>query len=125
MNKEIIQVTADVAPGADGSWIDVESAARVRVTSENPHHPIESALLAGADDQGWQAAGPGPQTIWIDFNPARHIEEVCLCFETADSRTQEFVLSCSVDGGASYRDLVRQQFNFSAGAPREKENYVV
>jgi hypothetical protein len=33
--------------------------------------------------------------------------------EAADARTQEYVLRWSADGGQSFRDIVRQQWNFS------------
>jgi len=34
--------------------------------------------------------------------------------EDERARTQEFVLRWSQDGGLSYREIVRQQYNFSA-----------
>ena len=48
-------------------------------------------------------------------------------FRDADrERTQEFLLRWSPDGGRSYRDIVRQQFNFSpSGSTRETEDYSV
>ena len=46
--------------------------------------------------------------------------------EYEQERTQEFVLRWSPDGGQSYREIVRQQFNFSPpGATREVEDYDV
>lgn len=42
------------------------------------------------------------------------------------TRTQEFVLRWPADEGRSYREVVRQQFNFSApDTTRENEDYVV
>jgi len=39
-------------------------------------------------------------------------------------RTQEFVLRWSPDGGQSYREILRQQYNFSPpDAAREVEDY--
>jgi hypothetical protein len=39
-------------------------------------------------------------------------------------RTQQFVLRWSADGGHSYREIVRQQYNFSPpGTTRECEDY--
>jgi hypothetical protein len=41
-------------------------------------------------------------------------------------RTQEFVLRWSPDGGRSFREIVRQQWNFSQpDAVREIEDYAV
>jgi hypothetical protein len=46
--------------------------------------------------------------------------------ETASARTQEFLLRSSADRGASYRDVVRQQFHFSPpGTARQVEDYNV
>jgi len=42
------------------------------------------------------------------------------------ARTQEFALSWSPDGGRSFKEIVRQQWNFSRpGAIREVEDYHV
>ena len=44
--------------------------------------------------------------------------------ENEQERTQEFVLRWSPDGGQSYQEILRQQFNFSPpGATREVEDY--
>ena len=46
--------------------------------------------------------------------------------EGEQERTQEFVLRWSPDGGQSYREIVRQQYNFSPpGATREVEDYEI
>ena len=50
-----------------------------------------------------------------------------LVFQEDDhERTQQFVLRWSSDGGQSYREIVRQQYNFSPpGAASECEDYTV
>jgi len=46
--------------------------------------------------------------------------------ETETQRTQEFVLRWSPDHGRSFREMVRQQWNFSPPATiRETEDYAV
>jgi hypothetical protein len=46
--------------------------------------------------------------------------------ETESARTQEFLLRSSVDGGNTFREIVRQQWNFSSpGATQELEDYRV
>jgi hypothetical protein len=46
--------------------------------------------------------------------------------ETETKRTQEFTLRWSPDRGSSFREIVRQQWNFSSpGATRETEDYAV
>jgi hypothetical protein len=54
------------------------------------------------------------------------LRRILLVFEERErARTQEFVLRWSADGGRTYREIVRQQYNFSPpGTPREVENYV-
>jgi hypothetical protein len=124
MEKQII--SPDSPPdSSDQPWLDLTACARVRLTSEAPGHPIESALrLDDADEDGWQAAQPGTQTIWLNFDRPQAIEQIHVRFEASKPRTQEFVLLASTDGGVSYRDIVRQQFNFSPDATRtEEENY--
>jgi hypothetical protein len=46
--------------------------------------------------------------------------------ESENARTQEFVLRWSPDTGNSFREVVRQQWNFSSpGSIREIEDYAV
>ncbi len=48
----------------DADWLDLERLAEVEVTSEDPAHPIESALLPNGGP-GWRAAHPAddPATL--------------------------------------------------------------
>jgi hypothetical protein len=105
-------------------WLDVERAALVEVTSEDNDHPVESAFVSG-DALGWRAAVPGTQTIRLIFDQPQKLRAILLVFEENDiPRTQEFVLRWSPDGGSSFREIVRQQWNFSPGvATREVEEY--
>jgi len=107
-------------------WLDVDRHAEVEVTSEDAAHPVESALRAeGA--AGWRAAEPGAQMIRLRFDEPQRLERIRLVFEERDAaRTQEFVLRWSADGGHTYHEIVRQQFNFSPPATvREVEDYAV
>jgi hypothetical protein len=76
---------------------------------------------------GWRAQQPGEQTIRLLFDKPHRISRIQLLFQEDErERTQEFVLRWSPDGGASCREVVRQQFNFSPpGITRELEDYVV
>ena len=109
---------------AAGSFLDLERLARVELTSEDPDHPIESALVPGVGP-GWRAAGPGRQTIRLVFDEPRRVRRVRLEFEEgARERTQEFSLSWTSANGETDRPLVRQQYTFSpGGATREVEDY--
>lgn len=98
--------------------------AQVELTSEDSANPIEGALTAGA---GWRAAQAGEQTIRILFDEPQQIRRIHLEFrEKEQERTQEFVLRWSADGGQSYREIVRQQYNFSPpDTTDELEDYAV
>ena len=102
------------------------SAARVEISSEDPGHPIEAALLSTSEG-GWRAAHPGEQTIRLIFDRPRRVRRIQLLFEERErARTQEFALHWSPDGGRSFKEIVRQQWNFSpAGSVREVEDYRV
>ena len=126
MRKRIInQGTQDVSPAIQ-QWLNVETLAQVEVSSEDAAHPIESALIPGAES-GWRAARPGPQTIRLLFDQPQTIKRMHLVFqENEHERTQQFVLRWSSNGGQSYREIVRQQYNFSLpGATSECEDYLV
>ena len=113
-------------PSPDDRWLDLERTARVEVTSEDPTGPIEGALVPGGAT-GWRAGGSGPQTIRLVFDQPERVRRIDLVFvEPEVTRTQEFVLRWSPDGGRSFRDVVRQQWNFSpGGAVRQAEDYHV
>jgi hypothetical protein len=98
----------------------------LRVTSEEEGFPVESALVLG-EIQGWRAAIPGTQTIRLVFDHPQRLTRISLVFEEEQiRRTQEFVLRWSSDGGRSFRDIVRQQWNFSPPETiREVEEYQV
>jgi len=76
---------------------------------------------------GWRAAGPGQQTIRLIFIHPQQLSRIWLSFvETEVERTQEFVLRWSADGGQTFQEIVRQQWNFSPlGASSETEDYRV
>jgi hypothetical protein len=110
----------------DDEWLDLEAIADVEVTSEDAAHPIESALQPGGGS-GWRAAAPGEQTIRLLFSGPQRLKRIWLSFvEPTTERTQEYVLRWSADGGQSFREIVRQQWNFSPrGATSETEDHRV
>ncbi len=110
----------------DEGWLDLDRAASVEVTSEEKDYNIESALVSGGT-QGWRAASPGTQTIRLLFDQPQRLRRISLVFEESETeRTQEFVLRWSPDGGHSFREIVRQQWNFSPpNTIREVEEYRV
>jgi hypothetical protein len=126
MRKRILTATPKSTLRIEPAWLDLDNLATVEVTSENKDHPVESALLLSAMG-GWRAAQPGSQTIRLLFDQPRKIKRIWLIFEETEiARTQEFVLRWSSDLGNSFREIVRQQWNFSEpDAIREAEDYLV
>ena len=118
----IISVQQETAP-PELEWLNMEALAEVEITSEDAAHPIESALLPGRT-QGWRASGPGEQKIRLLFAHPQQIGRIWLNFvETHTERTQEYVFRWSPDGGKSFREIARQQWNFSPqGATSETED---
>ena len=126
MRKRLITPIPQDAPLRDEEWLDLDGAAVVEVTSEEKDYPVESALVSG-EMRGWRAASPGTQTIRLLFDQPQRLRRISLVFvETETERTQEFVLRWSPDGGRSFREIVRQQWNFSPlNTIREVEEYRV
>jgi hypothetical protein len=110
----------------DGAGLDLAKLGMVEITSEDEAYPIECALQLG-ERRGWRAAEPGPQTIRLLFDHPQKPKRIWLVFEETEiQRTQEFVLRWSPDHGHSFREIVRQQWNFSPPATvRETEDYTV
>src|ERR687891_2412224 len=126
MRKRIInQGTQGVSP-SNQQWLNVEHLAQVEVTSEDAAHPIESALIPSAGP-GWRAAQPGQQTVRLLFDEPQRVRHMRLLFQEDErERTQQFVLRWSSNGGRSYREIVRQQYNFSPpNTTNEREDYPV
>jgi len=127
MRKRIIHPgTQGTSPDDYQDWLDVGHLVQVELTSEDAEHPIESALITNGGS-GWRAQQPGKQTIRLLFDKPYRIRRIQLLFQEDEwERTQEFVLRWSPDAGASYREIVRQQYNFSPpDITRELEDYVV
>ena len=126
MRKRLITPTPETGRSRSEGWLDVQRAAMVEITSEHKDYPVESAFVSG-EAQGWRAAETGRQTIRLVFDQPQRLKQISLIFEEKDTaRTQEFVLRWSADGGNSFREIVRQQWNFSPPETiREVEEYQV
>jgi len=113
MRKRIITQGAQDFMPPDQNWLDLENLAEVELTSEDASHPIESALKP-CEAAGWQASEFGQQTIRLLFDKPLRIRRIRLVFhEKEQDRTQEFVVRWSSNGGRSYQEIVRQQYNFN------------
>ena len=124
MRKRIVPIVQ--SPEIESDWLDLGSLAEVEISSEDPEHPIESALVPG-HDTGWRAAAPGRQVIRLLFSPPQKVARIQLHFEEKSVvRTQEYALRWSPERGQPCREIVRQQWNFSpSGATVEIEDHQV
>ncbi len=124
MRKRLIRPISHDAPPVDEGWRELDKAAVVEVTSEEKEYPVESALVS-EETQGWRAADSGSQTIRLIFDQPQRLSRISVIFEETEmQRTQEFVLRWSPDGGRTFREIVRQQWNFSPpNTSREVEEY--
>jgi hypothetical protein len=125
LRKRLIGPIRQIAPSLEPQWLELDRASSVEVTSEDPQHPIEGALVKG-DTRGWRASEAGTQVIRLIFDKPQNIERIELTFdENEAARTQEFVLRWMPNIGQS-REIVRQQWNFSPPATvHETENFTV
>jgi hypothetical protein len=126
MRKRIIDPIKQKISIPDQDWLDIENLAQVEVTSEAAEYPVESALLPNKGS-GWRAAQPGKQLIRLIFDEPLSLKRVLLVFtENKYERAQEFVLRWSADGGRTFREIVRQQWNFNPQTSMsEVEDYKV
>jgi len=125
MRKRLITPIRQVVPSSEPRWLELDRAAAVEVTSEDPQHPIEGALVRD-DKRGWRASETGTQTVRLIFDQPQSIERIELAFdENEAARTQEFVLRWIPNTGQPH-EIVRQQWNFSPPTTvHEAENFSV
>jgi hypothetical protein len=126
MRKRLITPIPEAAGAPNEGWLDLDGMVVAEVTSEEKEYPVESSLISG-EIRGWRAAESGSQTIRLIFDQPQSLSRISLVFEENETeRTQEFALRWSGDGGRSFREIVRQQWNFSPpNAIREVEEYRV
>ena len=119
MRKTLLSPTGSSSAAPGHEWLDLEQAARVEVSSEAEGYPVEGALLKDRQG-GWRASKPGVQTIRLLFDHPQTIQLIRLVFKEKEfARTQEFVLRWLPQGTSAWKDVVRQQWNFS---PPTSEN---
>lgn len=116
--------TREMAGAGEPDWLSLAELADVEVTSESAAHPIEAALLPGYDS-GWVADAPGRQIIRLKFKRTLPLRQIRIVIEENEkTRTQEFVVRVAPEPNGPWRDVARQQFNFSpSGATRQSEDY--
>jgi hypothetical protein len=126
MRKRLNKPKPQDSSSPNEDWLDLESSAVVKVTSEEKGYPVESALIS-EETQGWRTADSGTQTIRLVFDRPQRIRRIWLIFEETEvERTQEFVLRWFSVGRHLFREIGRQQWNFSRpGTTLEIEDYQV
>lgn len=116
-------------PPVSRTEISIPDSATVLVTSEMPDHPIDYICdgRSGPGSTRWIADEEGDQTVVVSFDAARDLHKVRLEVEEPDiSRTQELALAVSYDRGQTYREVLRQEYNFSPpGTTFEREEWRV
>ena len=115
LRKQIIKPQSE-APVPTTGEIDIAAVATVLVTSEDPGHPVDHILdrHRGPGGTRWIAGEPGEQTLILAFDAPQAIRHVALEVEEPEvARTQELQMAVSPDGGRTYRELLRQEYNFS------------
>lgn len=124
VRKSIVSASNAGALPEVGEWLDLDSVARVEITSEDPAFPIEHAL--GKDvTTGWRASMTGPQIVRLLFDAPLAIRRIQLHFvDKVSERSQEFAVFAGEVGELG--EVVRQQWNFSPhGTTEEIEDYTV
>ena len=128
LRKQIIK-PHQVIPDTITGKIEIAAVATVQVTSEAPDHPIDLAFddHRGPGGTRWIAGKSGEQTVTLLFDAPQTINQILLEVEEPEvSRTQELQFSLSCDGGRTYRELLRQEFNFSpTRSTFEREKWTV
>jgi hypothetical protein len=126
LRKQIIK-PSPAAPTPMPGEIDIAAVATVLVTSEDPDHPVDHAFdqQRGPGGSRWVAGEPGEQTLILAFDAPQVIRRVLVEVEEPEvARTQDLQLAVSSDGGQTYRELVRQEYNFSPpGTTFEREDW--
>ena len=132
LRKRIATRSDEVKNQKEGHVLDLINNAEVIFTSESEGHPIDN-LVDGSRGRGssqWIAGTSGQQVLIFNFDTPQHIAEIVYEIEeTKDTRTQEILLAlkdccaeASGDAGEKYRELVRQEYNFSpSGSTFQKE----
>ena len=124
MRKRLIHPVRENDADPGFGWLDLHQAAVVELTSEADGYPIEGALSHGGQ-RGWRAGMPGVQTIRLLLDEPQTIQRIRLVFKEEEiARTQEFVLRWLQRGTDSWKDVIRQQWNFNPPSSiDEREDY--
>jgi len=104
---------------AQTNEIDIAATATIGYSSEDPAHPIDNMIDGryGAGATRWVAAAPNTtEQILFSFDEPQTLARIAFeVEETQRERTQEIRIEVSTDNGATYRQILMQQYSFSPG----------
>jgi len=124
MSKQIDPTISGYSGLNPEHWMNLESVAKIEVTSEDRAHPVEDALMP-SNGKGWRAAEPGRQIWRVHFDEPQTLHHIHLVFaEEQTPRTQEVLLRWSKGKHQPFEQIARQQYNFSPPS-KEIEDYAV
>jgi hypothetical protein len=128
LRKQIL--TDPSAAGARRADVkDIPALATVFVTSEASGHPVDHLFDASGGPGGtrWMAGADGEQTVVLAFDAPQTIRAIGIeAEEPSATRTNVLIISLSGDGGRTYQERIRQEFNFSQpGTTFEREEWSV
>jgi F5/8 type C domain-containing protein len=129
VRKRIVTTTCASAVERNEDALDIPELATILLTSEDPDHPIDHIFNKQQNPGGrrWIAADPGEQYLILDFDKPQNLRLIVLEIEEPErNRSQDLTLSVSTDGGRTYHEIIRQEFNFSPpGTSYEKEQWAI
>jgi F5/8 type C domain len=129
MEDQMLRKQSLTTHGRSAVEKDIAAVATVLVSSEDPRYPIDYAFdgQRGPGASRWIAAQAGEQTLILAFDTPQTLRKILVEVEEPEiSRTQEMAVSISHDGGQTYRELVRQEYNFSPpGTTLEHEEWAI
>jgi hypothetical protein len=119
LRKRILNSAHAPATTIPADLLDIAAVATVIVTSEALAHPVDNIFdnQQGPGASRWVAGELGEQSLILDFDTPQTLRRLRLEVEEDQvSRSQELWVSVSADGGHTYREVVRQEYNFSPPA---------
>jgi len=119
MRKRLIDSTPESIRTRGEGWLDIESAAVVKVTSEDKDFPVELAF-GPEDAPGWRAAAPGIQTIRLIFDQPQRLRCISLVFEENETGALKS-LFC---GGLRTVGVLLKRLCASSGISAHLDRYV-
>ena len=125
LRKKIIPAAARLAAHTPANSIDIIRSAELIATSESENFPLDNIFdgSTGPGSSQWVAGSTGPQTLLFKFDAPQHITGIIYEIEETEvARTQETCFEASSDSGAHFREILRQEYNFSpTGATFQRE----